>query len=117
MWANVPTPPRTGTISFGSRELSAYPAHQIMKPEGYAMQYWDHSSKSGWVVRTRDVTSSVCPRCRGTLYRVPTRLVDRLLRFLSRLERLRYQCESRFCGWEGNLPVESPLSRSQGVGP
>jgi len=74
------------------------------------MQYWDYSTKSGWVIRNRDTSSSVCPRCRSALYRVPSRLVDRLLGFLSRFERFRFQCELRACGWEGNLPVESPLS-------
>ena len=74
------------------------------------MKYWDYSSRSGWVIRTRGLTSSVCPICRSTLYRVPSRLVDRLSGLLSRLARMRYQCESRSCGWEGNLPVESALS-------
>jgi hypothetical protein len=74
------------------------------------MQYWDYSGKSGWVIRTRGTSPSVCPRCRSTLYRVPSRFVDRLFRFLSRLARLRYQCESLSCGWEGNLPAESALS-------
>lgn len=79
------------------------------------MQYWDYSSKSGWVIRTRGTSSNVCPLCRSTLYRIPSRLVDRLVGFLSRSERLRYQCESRSCEWEGNLPIESALSGSEGV--
>jgi len=77
--------------------------------EGYAMQYWEHSSRSGWVIRTRDMSSSACPRCRGMLFRIPSRLVDRLLGFLSRFARLRYQCEMQSCGWEGNLRVDSAL--------
>ena len=74
------------------------------------MQYWNYSSRSGWVVRTRSISSSACPLCRSALYRVQSRLVDRLFGFLSRLERLRYQCESQTCGWEGNLPVERALN-------
>jgi hypothetical protein len=74
------------------------------------MQYWDYSSRSGWAIRTRGITGSVCPRCRSTLYLIPSRLVDRFSGFLSRFKLLRYQCELQSCGWEGNLPVEGACS-------
>ena len=74
------------------------------------MQYWEYNNRSGWVVRTRGISSRECPRCRSALYRVRSRLVDRLFGFLSGLQRFRYECESRSCGWEGNLPGERALS-------
>jgi len=74
------------------------------------MQYWHYSARSGWVVRDRCASSGVCPLCRGILYRIPLRVIDRLRGLLSRLERLRYQCESQACGWQGNLLTESALS-------
>jgi hypothetical protein len=69
---------------------------------GNDTQYWQYSNDRGWVVRDRDTSSSACPRCRGPLYRVPRRLIDRL--FSAR--RRRFQCQSLACSWEGNLPIE-----------
>ena len=65
-------------------------------------RYWKYSSVNGWVVCDRGTSSSSCPRCGGALYRVPRRLIDRLFSF----RRHRFQCPSRTCGWEGNLPIE-----------
>lgn len=69
---------------------------------GTDKQYWKFNGKDGWVVRERGTSSSACPRCRGLLYRVPRRLIDRLFSF----RRHRFQCVSRDCRWEGNLPID-----------
>jgi ssDNA-binding Zn-finger/Zn-ribbon topoisomerase 1 len=65
-------------------------------------QYWWFSSKYGWMICDRGMSSSACPRCGDLLYRVPRRLIDRLFSF----GRRRFQCVSRACCWEGNLPLE-----------
>ncbi len=42
-----------------------------------------------------------CPRCNGSMYRVPRRFVDLLLSKFVRVRR--YRCDSMGCTWEGNL--------------
>ena len=44
-----------------------------------------------------------CPRCSGSVYRIPRRFADVLFsRFISIH---RYRCDSMGCSWEGNLRV------------
>lgn len=45
-----------------------------------------------------------CPRCNGSAYRVPRRLVDLLLSMFITVSR--YRCRSMDCGWEGNVRVK-----------
>jgi hypothetical protein len=45
-----------------------------------------------------------CPRCNGSVYRVPRRSVDVLMGLFVRVRR--YRCHSDSCGWEGNLRVK-----------
>ena len=52
-----------------------------------------------------------CPRCEGAADRVQRRLIDRIISLI--LPRRRYRCESRGCGWEGNLPPRSRSLRSR----
>ncbi len=60
-------------------------------------------------VRDRDAETgntasvSACPRCKGSAYRVPRRLVDWLMSRFVWISR--YRCRSMVCGWEGNLRV------------
>src|SRR5215813_3375353 len=69
------------------------------------MQYWNYSSKGGWVVHDLSMYVGTCPRCHGPAQRIPRRPIDRLL---SRVfPRRRYRCESPACGWQGNLPIEN----------
>lgn len=53
-----------------------------------------------------------CPQCNASVYRVPRRLVDRVISMI--VLRHRYRCSSLYCDWEGNLPPVrlSLLSRS-----
>jgi len=48
-------------------------------------------------------SGGACPRCNGAAYRVPRRLVDRLMSRFVGISR--YRCRSTDCGWEGNLRV------------
>lgn len=48
-------------------------------------------------------SASACPRCKGSAYRVPRRLVDWLMSRFVWINR--YRCRSMVCGWEGNLRV------------
>jgi len=70
------------------------------------MQYWSFNNRLGWVVRDRIKSASACPRCRNALYRIPARLIDRLLSF----RKQRFRCEFDPCGWEGNLAIERPIA-------
>jgi len=45
-----------------------------------------------------------CPRCNGSVYRVPRRFVDLLMSIVTPVRR--YHCRSMDCGWEGNLRVK-----------
>lgn len=56
-----------------------------------------------------------CPVCKGSLYRVPRRFLDRVLSVFVPV--CRYRCHSWACGWEGNLRAsgDSP-SRASGTG-
>lgn len=45
--------------------------------------------------------SYTCPRCQGRAYRVPRRLVDRLISIFVPIRR--YSCCSPRCGWVGNV--------------
>lgn len=42
-----------------------------------------------------------CPRCKGSVYRVPRRFVDLLLSVVVPVHR--YRCDEMGCNWEGNL--------------
>ncbi|WP_211162942.1 hypothetical protein [Aromatoleum diolicum] len=42
-----------------------------------------------------------CPRCNGSVYRVPRRFVDLLVSALMPVHR--YRCDEMGCNWEGNL--------------
>jgi len=42
-----------------------------------------------------------CPRCNGSVYRVPRRVVDRLLSVFVAVHR--HRCDEMGCYWEGNL--------------
>jgi hypothetical protein len=42
-----------------------------------------------------------CPRCNGSVYRVPRRVVDRLLSVFVAVRR--HRCDEIGCHWEGNL--------------
>jgi hypothetical protein len=50
-----------------------------------------------------------CPQCGAASYRVPRRVIDRVLSLLSPLQRFR--CTSIGCGWEGNLAVGGSVTR------
>jgi hypothetical protein len=69
-----------------------------------AQQYWEYSREHGWAVRDRIMAVSVCPGCYGPVYRVPRRVIDRLISLVS--PRHRYECRSPDCCWEGTLPDE-----------
>jgi hypothetical protein len=45
-----------------------------------------------------------CPRCNGSVYRVPRRFVDLLLSRFMPVRR--YRCDSMGCDWEGNLRMK-----------
>ena len=42
-----------------------------------------------------------CPQCSDQVYRVPRRLVDRMISLFTPVQR--YRCLSPYCEWEGNL--------------
>lgn len=52
-----------------------------------------------------------CPRCKGSVYRVPRRFVDLLLSVFVPVRR--YRCDELGCSWEGNLRTtqRSPIGR------
>lgn len=49
----------------------------------------------------RSAHRHACPRCKGSVYRVPRRFVDLLLSTLMPVHR--YRCDEMGCTWEGNL--------------
>lgn len=60
----------------------------------------------------RDSDIASCPRCKGSIYRVPRRTVDRILSLFVPVHR--YRCSMMGCDWEGNLRVRRHLRRSRG---
>ena len=52
-----------------------------------------------------------CPRCNGTVTRIPRRVIDLLASLFMSVSR--YRCRSMDCGWEGNLRLKRrfPLIR------
>lgn len=54
----------------------------------------------------------ICPRCNGSAYRIPRRLVDLLMSIFVSVNR--YRCRSDNCGWEGNLRVKRYPLLTQG---
>lgn len=52
-----------------------------------------------------------CPRCKGSIYRVPRRMVDRILSLFVPVHR--YRCSVMGCDWEGNLRVRPRIRRSR----
>ena len=69
----------------------------------------ERMNESPTPVRDRNAETSntasacACPRCQGSAYRVPRRLVDWLMSRFVWINR--YRCRSMVCGWEGNLRV------------
>lgn len=49
----------------------------------------------------RSAHRHACPRCEGSVYRVPLRFVDLLLSVFVPVRR--YRCDEMGCNWEGNL--------------
>jgi hypothetical protein len=45
-----------------------------------------------------------CPHCNGPATRIPRRFVDLLVSMFSSVNR--YRCDSKDCGWEGNVRVK-----------
>lgn len=54
-----------------------------------------------------------CPECSDLVYRVPRRLIDRLISLFSPVQR--YRCFSPYCTWEGNMP-RNPENQAQAMG-
>lgn len=54
----------------------------------------------------RETHRHACPRCKGSVYRVPRRFVDLLLSIFVPVRR--YRCDEMGCYWEGNLRVAQP---------
>jgi hypothetical protein len=54
--------------------------------------------------------STPCPSCRGELYRVPRRLMDRIQSVFVPVHR--YRCMEMGCAWEGKLRRELGCSAS-----
>jgi len=42
-----------------------------------------------------------CPQCSGEIYRIPRRLIDRVMSLFAPLHR--YKCLMPYCAWEGNI--------------
>jgi len=73
-------------------------AAERMNATSAAVRDHGHDAETG-----DTVSAGACPRCKGSAYRVPRRLVDRVMsRFVWVI---RYRCRSMVCGWEGNLRV------------
>ena len=73
------------------------------------------TSADDCIAETGDTASeSACPRCMGSAYRVPRRLVDWLMSRFVWASRYRYRCHSTVCGWEGTLRVRRRLLLMQG---
>lgn len=51
-----------------------------------------------------------CPECDDQVFRVPRRLIDRLINLFTPVQR--YKCMSPHCNWEGNL-ASLPEPRAQ----
>jgi len=54
-----------------------------------------------------EIRGSVCPLCHGPVERVRRRFIDRLISFVTPIQRYRCRSKGWGCDWEGNLP-ESP---------
>lgn len=67
--------------------MSAHPVVERYLPEG-----------AGYFISEHE-----CPRCGGSVIRVPRRLVDLLISKFVMVHR--YRCHSMDCDWEGNLRV------------
>ena len=65
--------------------------------------YWRYTRANGWVVRDPKSTAVLCPQCKSRAFRISRRFIDRVISLI--LPVRRYQCESRECRWEGNLPI------------
>lgn len=65
--------------------------------------------------RGRMSHSPACPHCRGSLNRIPRRMVDHLISLV--LPVRRYRCLSMGCEWEGNLRDKRPLHLRDGRAP
>ncbi|HJV27919.1 MAG TPA: hypothetical protein VJ673_19715 [Aromatoleum sp.] len=62
---------------------------------------------------TSDSTGGrTCPRCKGSVYRIPRRLIDLLLSTV--VPTHRYRCDTMGCNWEGNLRVARDFRKSRG---
>lgn len=58
------------------------------------------------------VRAYVCPRCGGSVYRIPRRFADRLVSIFMKVHR--YACSSMGCGWEGCQRVKRNTSLGEG---
>jgi len=56
--------------------------------------------------------TGACPRCNGTVVRIPRRMVDLFASMFISVSR--YRCRSVDCGWEGNLRSKRHLPLIQG---
>lgn len=57
-------------------------------------------------------SGSTCPRCNGSAYRIPGRLVDLIVSSFIRI--IRCRCRTPSCDWEGSLRTKRYPSLSQG---
>ena len=61
---------------------------------------------------TNSLTTSartVCPRCQGSVYRIPRRFIDLLITLLIPVRR--YRCREMGCSWEGNVRIPTQPAR------
>ncbi|NMF98247.1 hypothetical protein GPA27_12715 [Aromatoleum toluolicum] len=61
----------------------------------------------------RSAHRHACPRCMGSVYRVPRRFVDLLLSVFVPVHR--YRCDEMGCTWEGNLRTTRQSGPSGGT--